>query len=1505
MAASKYIDGVETGAEGVEMDSFVSGPFDRKTTSKDGIAVTLKDFIAANFHQHDACMMFCPADSDGVKCGCGRTREDHETVAINPSGEAWDRKKHATRDKASTFGTVKFSKQTTNWLPRSAPYLRVSTDDDEHDVVHVVREILKKRHDKYRAPSLIISITGGARDFDLSPRLLSAIKKGLLTAALSTDAWIITGGSNSGVMQLVGNILSDAAADKQIPVIGIITWGIVQHREKLCEPTLEARTGIDYNFPDYSYQALDRNHNLFLMVDDGRVNQFGGEIDFRTRFEKCISETEGAYADTTNFTTSQKRRHEDQVRENRIPIITVVVQGGPGTLQTAHDAVKNGTPLVVVQGTGKAADVLAYAWEFLHADTPVARTYSSSGLRQLILAELTSDTDKAEQFLQTVLECVQDASKVVVYDINMQGSANIDEAILQAVFQGGSSVSLKFKLKQAMLWNRLDMAKKALQSAGASKEEQREMEEILNFNLMWALKHNSPDFVELYLEHGANAWSLRPTQATESVKKTQFELAIEELYEGAHRDRNGHVRYLLNKRRNHTQWHLDNVHRTLERLVSPDFEFKYQFDLMRKTTEDILKDPNHTELIRERETLAYHVLLMWAVCLDKYRLAHMFWLRGDESVPNALVASRILDAMSRDPALQIVHLADDREKMIKNSAKFEVLAVGVLEQCQKADADQVVMMLHAPIPRFKDKNCIEVAYDAKNLSFISNQATQAVINADWFHSPPRKNGRNVGMETGTNFIKIILCILFPPFILFFLKFESRQLPGASSDIKDDDQLFLESQQTNATEKSKSLGPIERFRAFYHAPYVRFWTDALAFATLLVLFSYMILRPFEDEISNLEWVILLWFVSLGAEEFRQFAESPREWKSDLWNWADACIVAVYMGGFLVRVSDPDNVDTTIRAKAIFAFTNIVLWVRSARYYTVSEVLGPKLIMMNRMARDVATFFALLALFLLGYGIAAQALLFPDREFGYQTIENIFFRPYFQIYGELFLDEIEDDTDCVGPWQFSSCGIGKGGKAGYLVPLILAFYLLVVNILLVNLLIAMFNQTYMTVEEQSRRYWNMQNFELYQEYKTRPLLPPPFILISLFVRLVRDLYGMCAGRQKWLEFRYMFQKRTHSMAPAVRRRLEVFQEINTDKYISKALQDKRSSDSAVIKSNSDMLGTLLGAIYKLEDQQLFLRNMVERQGIAMRQLNDATNRRAGLETQSSKGSLMEVHIRWKPELVYPGCNVQRFPVDLNMMSWEQPYPEYNPVEYTHRSVIGAVWADPEDHRLITDKLNTVSGGIDRRSFVGEIKTDSTGRPLNPMGRTGMTGRGLLGKWGANHAADPIVTRWKRNEHGSIIEREGRKVLEFVCVQRRDDGSWALPGGFVDAGQSVSEALRSEFKEEALSILETNSEHGYKPTPEDKQKAEEVIDDLFSNGVLITQTYSNDNRNTDNAWIETTAMNFHDETGLGVGKLRLHGGDDAVKARWMMVHKDLKLFASHRDFMRAVAARHNAYW
>ena len=57
--------------------------------------------------------------------------------------------------------------------------------------------------------------------------------------------------------------------------------------------------------------------------------------------------------------------------------------------------------------------------------------------------------------------------------------------------------------------------------------------------------------------------------------------------------------------------------------------------------------------------------------------------------------------------------------------------------------------------------------------------------------------------------------------------------------------------------------------------------------------------------------------------------------------------------------------------------------------------------------------------------------------------------------------------------------------------------------------------------------------------------------------------------------------------------------------------------------------------------------------------------------------------------------------------------------------------------------------------------------------MTGRGLLGKWGPNHAADPIVTRWKVDSEGKRVMGHGKPCLEFVAIKRRDTGEWAIPG------------------------------------------------------------------------------------------------------------------------------------
>ena len=49
--------------------------------------------------------------------------------------------------------------------------------------------------------------------------------------------------------------------------------------------------------------------------------------------------------------------------------------------------------------------------------------------------------------------------------------------------------------------------------------------------------------------------------------------------------------------------------------------------------------------------------------------------------------------------------------------------------------------------------------------------------------------------------------------------------------------------------------------------------------------------------------------------------------------------------------------------------------------------------------------ILAVFVFGYGVAAQALRYPNAELSWNILRNVVYMPYWHIYGELFLDEMQ--------------------------------------------------------------------------------------------------------------------------------------------------------------------------------------------------------------------------------------------------------------------------------------------------------------------------------------------------------------------------------------------------------------------------------------------------------------------------------------------------------------------
>lgn len=234
------------------------------------------------------------------------------------------------------------------------------------------------------------------------------------------------------------------------------------------------------------------------------------------------------------------------------------------------------------------------------------------------------------------------------------------------------------------------------------------------------------------------------------------------------------------------------------------------------------------------------------------------------------------------------------------------------------------------------------------------------------------------------------------------------------------------------------------------------------------------------------------------------------------------------------------------------------------------------------------------------------------------------------------------------------------------------------------------------------------------------------------------------------------------------------------------------------------------------------------------------------------------------------------------WDSEELSYTPTEWTHEFVLknaenlatGKRWADTESPSPeILGKRRCFVDGTNRPVSEACKYNSKRKRYLFPGGRTGLVGRGLLGRWGPNHAADPIVTRYHNGK------------LQVILVLRNDGSNeLAFPGGMVDPGATHTQTLRDEFTQEAA------RENG-------------AVDTLFSTcsrGVVYRGPVD-DWRTTDEAWIETHAEHFHATDAISqMLDLTTSDPSEVKSVNWYDVDSVSKLYASHKDWLTIVATK-----
>ncbi|CAF4123225.1 unnamed protein product, partial [Adineta steineri] len=248
------------------------------------------------------------------------------------------------------------------------------------------------------------------------------------------------------------------------------------------------------------------------------------------------------------------------------------------------------------------------------------------------------------------------------------------------------------------------------------------------------------------------------------------------------------------------------------------------------------------------------------------------------------------------------------------------------------------------------------------------------------------------------------------------------------------------------------------------------------------------KSFTNSWSILQLIINIWVFMFALEEFRQakfFKTKDNGIKQTLllyldesWNKLDALCVIMYVVSIIL---ESYNTRTTLNASRAFLALDVVLWfIRLLILLMIDRTVGPMLLMIQAMLNDMVTFFSIFFVFTSAYGVASFSLLKNGQlPFDFAVFRKIFHAAYWHVFGQMNdLDDVKDNFEMTGWAAF----------------VLLACYMAISNILLVNLLVAMFSNTFDRIYSKMDTLWKFHRYHIIKEYTILTPLPPPLNLLS---------------------------------------------------------------------------------------------------------------------------------------------------------------------------------------------------------------------------------------------------------------------------------------------------------------------------------------------------------------------------------------------------------------------------
>uniref|UniRef100_A0A8C2IVT0 Transient receptor potential cation channel, subfamily M, member 3 n=1 Tax=Cyprinus carpio TaxID=7962 RepID=A0A8C2IVT0_CYPCA len=1205
-----------------------------------------KSWIERAFSKRE-CVHIIVSTKDPHRCCCGRLIGQHvglppsissnqneksERVPKNDSlSEKWSISKHTQLSPTDAFGTIEFQG---GGHSNKAMYVRVSYDTKPDLLLH-----LMTKEWQLELPKLLISVHGGLQNFELQPKLKQVFGKGLIKAAMTTGAWIFTGGVNTGVIRHVGDALKDHASKSRgkICTIGIAPWGIVENQEDLVGKDV-VRPYQTMSNPLSKLTVLNSLHSHFILADNGTTGKYGAEVKLRRQLEKHIS----------------LQKINTRIGQG-VPVVALIVEGGPNVISIVLEYLRDTppVPVVVCDGSGRASDILAFGHKYSEEGGII-----NESLRDQLLVTIqktfTYSRTQAQHLFIILMECMKKKELITVFRMGSEGHQDIDLAILTALLKGANA-SAPDQLSLALAWNRVDIARSQIFIYG----QQWPVGNILSFQLcnsfryrhrdillivgsleqsmLDALVFDRVDFVKLLIENGV------------SMHRFLTLSRLEELYNTRHGPSNTLYHLVRDVKKGNLppdyRISLIDIGLVIEYLMGGAYRCNYTRKRFRTLYHNLFgpKRPKALKLLgmeddmpirrgrqkttkkREEEVdidlddpeinhfpFPFHELMVWAVLMKRQKMALFFWQHGEEAMAKALVACKLCKAMAHE-ASENDMVDDISQELNQNSREFGQLAVELLDQSYKQDEQMAMKLLTYELKNWSNATCLQLAVAAKHRDFIAHTCSQMLLTDMWM-------GRLRMRKNSVLLINILHTQCFLSFSSFYpLSFSQAMLGNVSSEAS-------RKKQVEEVQTRHRLIPVGRkIYEFYNAPIVKFWFHTLAYVGYLMLFNYIVLVKMDLWPSPQEWIVIAYIFTNGIEKMREILMSEpgkllqkvKVWLQEYWNITDLMAILIFSIGMVLRLQDPPLMSY---GRVIYC-VNIIYWyIRLLDIFGVNKYLGPYVMMIGKMMIDMMYFVIIMLVVLMSFGVARQAILNPNEDPSWMLARNIFFMPYWMIYGEVFADQI--DRKFIYFWAALSCMFILTAPCGqnitteegvivslppcktgaWIVPAIMACYLLVANILLVNLLIAVFNNTFFEVKSISNQVWKFQRYQLIMTFHERPVLPPPLIIFSHITMVLKHL---CCRWRKHDEDERDYGLKLFITEDELKK-VHDFEEQCMEEYFREKDDRFNSSNDERIRVTSERVENMAMRLEEVNEREHFMKASLQTVDIRLAQMEEMIGR-----------------------------------------------------------------------------------------------------------------------------------------------------------------------------------------------------------------------------------------------------------------------------------------------------------